>query len=93
MVAGLEVAIVLRSKRGPALLTQTYDAVGRTLQMLSYHSRCVLSCSGLAWVTRYELASIHICRRGVDIKAAVDASFEVAALLASHASGTKDDDG
>jgi hypothetical protein len=37
--------------------------------------------------------NLCICRRGVDVKAAVDASFEVAALLASHASGTKDDDG
>jgi hypothetical protein len=51
------------------------------------------SCNGLAWATRFDLASMSMCRRGVDIKAAVDASFEVAALLASHASGTKDDDG
>lgn len=32
-------------------------------------------------------------RRGVDIQAAMDASYEVADLLAAHASGTKDDDG
>lgn len=39
------------------------------------------------------LARICTCRRGVDVKAAVEASFEVAALLTSHATGTKDDDG
>ena len=57
------------------------------------HVRIGNSKKSLASASVSDLAKTCTCRRGVDVKAAVDASFEVAALLTSHASGTKDDDG
>ena len=78
MVQGMDFALILRAKGGRAFLTQSCAAHPCVPPPPPGRTSVFVQLSGSAY------SGCFHCRRGLDVKAATDASWEVANTLAHH---------